>query len=477
MDDWSGDMAQVAEWDAELEELLRQVGDVFPRADLRRRAKACVRGLLGPVSRKNGWQLAEYAGWRSPDGQQHLLDRAKWDVDELRDRVRRYALDGLADSAGGVLVIDETGFAKKGKTSVGVARQFTGSLGGVFPCQIGVFAAWATTRGATLVDREIYLPQVWTGDRERCAAAQVPETVGFATKPRLAEKMIDRILPELAENTWLAADEVYGRDGAFRSFAESRQLPYVVNVSSAQTVLPRPGWRRIDKLAAAADESEWQLIEAGPSQTGSRWWQWWVRRVADPEEPVGSAVRGQPWPSRWMIARRRPETPDDLDYYLAWGPSGTPPEHLAHVAGARWRVEDAIKLGKHQCGLADYEVRHWHGWYRHITLSMLAAAFLAVQAATDDADAPAPLREALSGDEPDEEHKGEHEDIISPEQLIPYTAAEIRKLLTLIHPPPPPEHGRAAHGLWWSRWRRHHQADANGHHRRRRARELALNYN
>jgi SRSO17 transposase len=130
--------------------------------------------------------LAEYAGWRRPDGQQHLLDRAKRDVDELRDRGRRYALEGLADGAGGVLVIDETGFAKAGKTSVGVARQFTGSLGGVFPCRIGVFAAWATTRGATLVDREIYLPQAWTDNRERCAAAHVPETVGFATKPRLA---------------------------------------------------------------------------------------------------------------------------------------------------------------------------------------------------------------------------------------------------------------------------------------------------
>ena len=381
MEDWSGDVAQVAEWHAELEELLLQIGDVFPRADLRRRAKACVRGLLGPVSRKNGWQLAEYAGWRRPDGQQHLLDRARWDVDELCDRVRRYALDGLADSAGGVLVIDETGFAKKGQTSVGVARQFTGSLGGVFPCQIGVFAAWATTRGATLVDREIYLPRIWADDRERCTAARVPETVRFATKPRLAEKMIDRILPELPENTWLAADEVYGRDGGFRSFAERRHLPYVVNVSSAQTVLPRPGWRRIDKLAAAADESEWQLIEAGPSRTGSRWWQWWIRPVIDPEEPIGATAPGQPWSSRWMIARRRPEHPDKRDYYLAWGPAGTPPQHLAHVAGARWRVEDAIKLGKHQCGLADYEVRHWHGWYRHITLSMLAAAFLAVQAA------------------------------------------------------------------------------------------------
>lgn len=305
-----------------------------------------------------------------------------------------------------MLVIDETGFAKKGHASVGVARQFSGSLGGVFPCQIGVFAAWATARGTALVDREIYLPQVWTDDCERCAAAHVPETVGFATKPRLAEKMTDRILPGLPENTWLAADKVYGRDGAFRSFAESRQLPYVVNVSSAQTVLPRPGWRRIDKLAAAADDSEWQLIEAGPSQTGSRWWQWWIHRIADPEEPVGAAASGQRWYCRWMIARRRTETPDDLDYYLAWGPADTPPEHLAHVAGARWRVEDAIKLGKHQCGLADYEVRHWHGWYRHITLSMLAAAFLAVQAAADQADAPAPLQEAANGDEPEEPKRG-----------------------------------------------------------------------
>ena len=382
MEDWSGDVAQVAEWNVQLEELLLQVGDVFPRADLRRRAKACVRGLLGPVSRKNGWQLAEYAGWRRPDGQQHLLDRAKWDVDELRDRVRRYALDGLADSRGGVLVIDETGFAKKGQTSVGVARQFTGSLGGVFPCQIGVFAAWATARGTALIDREIYLPRAWSDDPVRCATAHVPETVGFATKPRLAQTMIDRILSELPENTWLAADEVYGRDGAFRSFAESRHLPYVVNVSSAQTVLPRPGWRRIDKLVATADEGEWHLMEAGPSATGSRWWQWWFRRIVDPDETVGSAAPGQPWYCRWMVARRRPETPDDMDYYLAWGPADTPPGHLAHVAGARWRVEDAIKLGKHQCGMADYEVRHWHGWYRHITLSMLAAAFLAVQAAT-----------------------------------------------------------------------------------------------
>ncbi|MER7468760.1 IS701 family transposase [Streptomyces sp. NPDC097981] len=382
MDAWAADIAQVACWDDKLEELLLSIGDVFPRVDLRGRARACVRGLLGPVSRKNGWQLAEYAGWDHPWLQQHLLDRARWEADELRDRVRHYAMAGLADGAGGVLVVDETGFAKKGDTSVGVARQFSGTLGGVFPCQVGVMAAWATSRGQALVDRELYLPRPWTEDRARCEAAHVPEAVAFATKPRLAEKMIERIWPECPHGTWAAADEVYGRDGAFRAFLEEHRIPYVVNVPTAQTVLPQPGWRRIALLASQADQDQWRLLEAGPSTAGSRWWQWWISRVPDPDLPIGTGEGGERWWCRWMIARRRPEDPAGRhDYYLAWGPADTTPEHLAHVAGARWRVEDAIKLGKHECGLADYEVRSWHGWYRHITLSMLAAAFLAVQAA------------------------------------------------------------------------------------------------
>lgn len=380
MDDWAEEKAQVASWVDELDHLLIDVGDVFGRGDLRRRAQACVRGLLGPVSRKNGWQLAEYAGWEYPWSQQHLLDRSRWDVDELRDRVRQYAMAGLSDGAGGVLVIDETGFAKKGSASAGVARQYSGTLGGVFPCQVGVMAAWATSRGAVLVDRELYLPRPWAEDRPRRATAHVPEQVAFATKPRLAEKMIERIWPECPPGAWAAADEVYGRDGAFRAFLEERRIPYVVNVPTAQTVLPKPGWRRIDKLAAQADDDQWRLIEAGPSTQGSRWWQWWIAPIPDLEGLIGSE-EGETWWCRWMIARRRPETPAERDYYLAWGPSDTPPEHLAFTAGARWRVEDAIKLGKHECGLADYEVRSWHGWYRHITLSMLAAAFLAVQAA------------------------------------------------------------------------------------------------
>jgi SRSO17 transposase len=377
------DRERADEWADQLEDLLLEAGWIFPRAELRRRAAACVRGLLGPLSRKNGWQLAEHAGDSRPDGQQHLLDRARWDADELRDFVRCYAVAGLDDggvglgpNGAGVLVIDETGFAKKGRASAGVARQFTGTLGGVFPCQVGVMAAWATAAGQALIDRELYLPKEWTDDRERCRAAHVPDHVGFAAKPRQAERMITRILPDLPRGrVWVAADEVYGRDGAFRAFLEKHRLPYAVTVQANQTVLPRPGWRHIARLVArAAAEQDWVGLPAGPSQADSRMWQWWVRRVPDPEGEVGDGA----W-ARWVIARRRPEQPDKRDYFLAWGPEQTPVEELVAVPGARWRVEEAIKLAKRACGLADYEVRSYHGWYRHITLAMLAAAFLAVR--------------------------------------------------------------------------------------------------
>ncbi|GAB3180034.1 IS701 family transposase [Streptomyces incanus] len=383
------DLERAEEVGDQLELLLLEVGGCFPRADLRRRAAACARGLLAPLSRKNGWQLAEYGGDAEPWGQQHLLDRARWEADELRDFVRRYVVASLEDGGSGpgpggagVLVVDETGFAKKGRASAGVARQFTGTLGGVFPCQVGVMAAWATSRGQALIDRELYLPKEWTGDRARCRAAHIPDHVAFATKPRLAEKMIARIVPDLpAGRVWVTADEVYGRDGAFRAFLEERQLPYVVNVPSDQTVLPRPGWRHLARLIErVAGQEDWVQLSAGPSQLESRWWQWWVRRIPDPEALIGTGGQDR---ARWVIARRRPgeEDPSKRDYYLAWGPEQTTVEELVQVPGARWRVEEGIKLAKSAAGMADYEVRSWHGWYRHITLAQLAAAFLAAQAA------------------------------------------------------------------------------------------------
>ncbi|GAA1980465.1 hypothetical protein GCM10009799_02000 [Nocardiopsis rhodophaea] len=274
-----------------------------------------------------------------------------------------------------MLVIDEAGFAKKGRTSAGAARQFTGCLGGVFPGQVGVVAAWATARSQGLIDRELYLPREWTQDPHRCRAAHTPHGTGFATKPRLAERIIERTLPDLFQGrVWVAADEVYGRDGRFRASLEAHRLPYAVTLQANHTVLPRPGWRRtarlVDRAAAEQDRVE---LPAGPSPFHSRVWQWWVRRVPDPDTEAGGGAS-----ARWIIARRRTDDPGGRDYFLAWGPEETPVEELVTVPGARWRGEEAIRLATSACGLADYEVRSYGGWYRHISLAMLAAAFLAV---------------------------------------------------------------------------------------------------
>lgn len=369
----------------QLEEMLLDVGFVFPRVELRHRAAACIRGLLAPLSRKNGWQLAEYAGDRDPGGQQHLLDRGCWDPDVLRDFTRRYVIAGLKDGGrgpgpggSGVLVIDETGFAKKGRASAGVAPQYSGALGGVFPCQVGVMAAWVTTAGQALIDRELYLPKAWTEDRTRCRAAHVPERVAFTVKPRQAEAMISRIVPDLPKDqVWVAADEVYGRDGAFRAFLEEHALPYVVAVQANQTVLPRPGWRHLGRLVErCAKEEDWIAVPA--ADPAARSFQWWVRRIPDPDMEAGANDQ-----ARWLLARRHPDDPEQREYHLGWGPAETGVEELIAVTSARWGVEVAIRLAKQAAGMADYEVRSFHGWYRHISLAQLAAAFLAVQAAED----------------------------------------------------------------------------------------------
>lgn len=410
------DREWVEEWAGRLDDLLVEVGHFFGRIEMQVRGEACIRGLLGPASRKNGWQLAEYAGDRAPWNQQHLLDRARWDVEGVRDFTRRYAVAQLADGGvgagpggAGVLVVDETGFAKRGKASAGVARQYSGSLGGVFPCQVGVMAAWATGAGQALIDRELYLPREWTEDVERRQAAHVPAERAFLTKPRLAETMIERALPDLPAGVgevWVAADEVYGKERAFRAFLEERRLPYVVNIQANTPVMARPGWRHAARLVErCAREEDWIDLPAGPSQLDSRVWQWWVRRLPGPDEMADGVV----W-ARWFLARRRPEQPDKRDYYLGWGPADTAVEEIVLAPGARWRVEEAIKLAKSACGMADYEVRSFHGWYRHITLAQLASAFLAgcdAAAARESG----PLASTRFGEPPktaDAERGGEH---------------------------------------------------------------------
>ena len=362
-------------WKAELESVFARVAGRFGRADLRWRMRDYVRGLLAPVGRKNGWQLAEWAGHRDPAGLQHLLNGACWDADAVRDDVRDYVAERLGP--GGVLIIDDTGFVKKGTTSAGVGRQYTGTSGKIDNCQIGVFAAYATSSGRALVDRELYLPKAWAFDRERGRAAKIPDERGFATKGELAREIVRRCLAAGLPAAWVTADEAYGQDWNFRRLLEQLGLGYVVAVPKSQQIKSLAGIWRIDQLIDEAPADAWQRLSCGDGAKGPRVYDWAAAKlpaniIFDPDPPTHH---------RWVLARRSLSDPTEIAYYLAHAPVGIEIDELARIAGSRWAVEECFQAAKNECGLDEYEVRRYPGWYRHITLAMLAHAFLTALAA------------------------------------------------------------------------------------------------
>jgi SRSO17 transposase len=321
------------------------------------------------VERKNGWQVAEYLGDRAPYALQHVLDRAAWDADRMRDGLRDYTASHLlAPGEGGALVVDETGFLKKGVKSAGVQRQYSGTAGRIENCQIGVFLALAGSRGRALVDRELYLPQGWVDDPARCRGAKVPPGTGFATKPRLAERMLSRALDGGLRPTWVLADEVYGGDSRFRRFLEERGQPYVVAVSAQQRLWMNFRQKRLDVIARELPGECWARWSAGDGLKGPREYDWAAAKQGRPAE--GGLLR-------WTLFRRRVGKPDELAYYLCLAPERATVHDLVAAAGTRWSIESCFEAAKQETGLDGYEVRSWHGWYRHVTLSMLALAFLA----------------------------------------------------------------------------------------------------
>ncbi|MEU7560368.1 IS701 family transposase [Streptomyces eurythermus] len=350
-----------------------RIGHRFGRADLRRRMRGYVRALLGPVGRKNGWQLAEHAGHRTPDGLQRLLNGATWNADDVRDDLQTYVADKLGE-ADGVLIVDDTGFVKKGTTSAGVQRQYSGTAGRTENCQIGVFAAYATTRARTLVDRELYLPKSWTDDRERCRAAKIPDERGFATKPELARAMVLRALASPLPIAWVTADAAYGQEWRFRRMLEEAAVGYVLAVPKSQ---PVPRFGRIDYLFSQAPDEAWEQRSCGDGAKGPR-----VYDRAAVQLPVIEDFDGErPTHHRWALARRSISRPDQIAYYLAYAPVGTNVDRPGRVAGRRWAIEECFQAAKNECGLDQYEVRRYVGWMRHITLAMLAYAFLSTTAA------------------------------------------------------------------------------------------------
>jgi SRSO17 transposase len=366
------ELEEVTAWAAGLEAMHARIAERLTRPEPRQRTLAYLQGLLSPVERKNGWQLAEQAGDPTPDGMQRLLATYQWDAELVRDDLRTSVVEHVADPQA-VLVFDETGFLKKGTKSVGVQRQYSGTAGRIEHGQIGVFLAYASPQGRTFIDRELYLPHSWAEDLDRRREAGVPEEVCCATKPQLAQRLLARALTAGVRGPWVTADAVYGSDPALRRWLEEQRQPCVLAVRANERVWISTGARlqqvTAAQLAAMMRRRAWQRLSAGEGAKGPRLYDWALQPV------VGAADPG--W-GRWLLVRRSLSTPTKLAYYVIFGPVTTALPEMVRVAGSRWAIEEGLETAKGEVGLDHDEVRRWTGWYRHITLALLAHAYLVV---------------------------------------------------------------------------------------------------
>ncbi len=333
-----------AAWSESFNEMFAQVAGVFRNAAVRRHGRACLLGLLSHAERKNSWSLAEFAGDVSPDGMQRLLNFSPWDEDACRDALARYVARNLGDPAA-VLAVDETGFLKKGTMSAGVARQYTGTAGRIENAQVGVFLAYAAPGGSrALIDRELYLPEKWTGDRHRCRGAGIGDDVAFATKPELARRMIERAAVAGVPFGWVAGDEVYGGNPKLREWLEGQEIAYVMAVACSEMITVAAGARRAGELAALVPQDGWQRLSCADGSKGPRLYDWALIEAAGP--------------GHWLLARRSLAPGEkgklELAFFRCWSPRPVTLAELAAVAGARWAVEDCFAEARNETGLDHY---------------------------------------------------------------------------------------------------------------------------
>jgi SRSO17 transposase len=374
-------------WASSLRDVKGRIKPLFQQERMAASAGLFLDALLGPERRKTGWMRAEAAGDPGPWRQQALLGRAQWDADALRDRVRDYAVEVLAEPEA-VLVVDETGFLKQGRSSCGVGRQYTGSAGKITNCQIGVFAAYVSGKGHAFIDRALYLPKAWTDDPARRAAAHVPPIATFATKPQLARAMIERTIEAGLPFAWVAADSIYGV-GEIEMALRRAGKGYVLGVSAAHHFNSWIGnswignsWIGKPEVAGTAesiaeklDPSTWQRLSAGSGTKGERFYDWAYCELADLEAGEYNEALSGLWTRGLLI--RRSLTDGELAFFTTWCPAGTGIATLVAVDGRRWAIEDAFETTKTELGLDDNETRSWHGWHRHVSLVMLAFAMMA----------------------------------------------------------------------------------------------------
>ena len=385
---------ELDQWSADFEDFQARFAPFFARSEPREAARRYLRGLLAPVQRKNCWQMAEAVGEKDPQQMQRLLYSARWDEDGVRDEMQRFVIEKFGNEEG-IGVVDETGFLKKGSKSVGVKRQYTGTAGKVENCQVGVFLTYFTAGGRTFLDRRLYLPQEWCEDEGRRCEAQVPEEVSFKTKPELAVEMLEQAWAQGVPMAWVTGDEVYGDAPKVRDAVSGRGKRYVLAVSCHTPVWrerppleepvvgamgrprrrPRlaegaPAAERVAAVVASPGSESWQRLTVRGGEKGPRTYDWIRVRVVESRNKL-------PGPESWLLARRSIADPTDIAYYLCNAPQSTALQTMAEVAAARWSIETTIEEGKGETGLDEYEVRYWHSWHRHITLSMMAHAWLA----------------------------------------------------------------------------------------------------
>jgi SRSO17 transposase len=363
-------------WASSLRDVKQRIRPLFLQKRVAHSAGLFLDALLGPERRKTGWMRAEAAGDPGPWRQQAVLGRTRWDADALRDVVRDHVVETLADLEA-VLVIDETGFLKRGKASCGVGRQYTGSAGKITNCQIGVFAAYVSDKGHAFIDRALYLPRTWTDDPARMAAAHVPPGTAFATKPQLARAMIERAIAAGVPFRWVAADSIYGV-GEIEMALRRAGKGYVLGVSATHQF---NSWGDKPLLAGTAEEiaqgldtSAWQRLSAGEGTKGERLYDWAYCELADLEGAEYNENRTELWTRGLMI--RRSISDGELSFFSTWCPAGTEIATLVKVEGHRWAIEDAFETAKTELGLAHNETRSWHGWHRHVSLVMLTFAMM-----------------------------------------------------------------------------------------------------
>jgi SRSO17 transposase len=385
---------ELEQWQEEFEAFHARFADLFERSESREQAKKYVRGLLAQADRKNSWQVAEVVGDRIPDRMQRLLYRAPWDADTARDRLQQFVIENFGDEEG-IGVVDETSFLKKGEHSVGVARQWCGAVGKLDNCQVSTMLSYATRRGHVFLDRRLYLPEEWAWDRRRRQEARVPEEVQFETKPEQAIAMLEHAWEQGVPMRWVTGDEVYGDSPRLRETIQEWGRFYVLAVSANTRVwtqrpaveepqeqtggrprrAPRlargaPKARMVSEVVASWPSRAWKRFSVVEGEKGSIEYRWARARIVESRDQL-------PGPDVWLLARRSLSDPKQIAYYLAYAPVKTSLQTLAYVASQRYTVEQCIEEAKGETGLDEYEVRFWHSWYRHITLSMMAHAWLA----------------------------------------------------------------------------------------------------